>query len=349
MNNKYKTEDIISTYSDEMARISQSLVDCLDSENPLLVKSFETLHSPLSKKIRPLVSLLCADVVGLKNSDHRITLAVICEYIHMASLLHDDVVDDAQTRRGKKSCQALYGNSAAILTGDYVYARACELIADTGSIGVLKLFAYAIRMMSDGELMQLEMARTRDSEPESQPLTAFDSFSSMIRYDTVIQRKTGALLAAASGAPYELLHSDGTAKSFRCHKMAEALYKLGMHLGEAYQVVDDILDYTSESSGKPGWQDYKEGKLTLPLYYVYQSLSDEERSYFTEVFFDPEKRLNKKPWFKEQMDLHKAIDRCHAYAHTITRNALSQLDVFEHSQAVEDLTNLASYLLGRLS
>ena len=347
MNNKYKIDDIISTYRGEMAQISQSLMDCLNSENPLLVKSFETLNGPLSKKIRPLVSLLCADLVGLKNSDHRIILAVICEYIHMASLLHDDVVDEAQIRRGKESCQALYGNSAAILTGDYIYARACELIARTGSIGVLQLFASAIRLMSDGELMQLEMARTRDSGTELPPVITFDSFNSMLCYDTVIQRKTGALLAAASLAPYELLHSHS--KSVRCPKKAEALYNLGLYLGKAYQVVDDILDYTSESSGKPCWQDFKEGKLTLPLYYVYQSLSDKERSTFTEFFFDSEKRLNEKSWFKEQIDLHKVIDRCHSYAHEITQDALSQLGVFERSQATKDLMHLGSHLLGRLS
>jgi octaprenyl-diphosphate synthase len=227
----------------------------LDSEVALIRRVAEYIVASGGKRLRPLLLLLSADAFGA-HGRHCHELAAVVEFIHTATLLHDDVVDESDLRRGRSSANALFGNSAAVLVGDFVYSRAFQMMVNVGNLRVLQVLADATNVIAEGEVMQLMSCRNPDVDEAA--------------YLQVIRCKTAKLFEAAvrlgailGGAP-------------RGEEDAIAAY--GMRLGTAFQLVDDVLDYSGEQAviGKNLGDDLAEGKPTLPLIYAIEHGSEEQ-------------------------------------------------------------------------
>ena len=206
------------------------------------------------KRLRPLLTLLIARGGG-GDTDKTLPLAVGIEYIHTASLLHDDVVDEAETRRGKAAAHKVFGNAVSVLTGDYMYATALYLYSLHGNAEMIKVVSEAVRMMAEGQVLELKKVGELIDEDT---------------YFEIIDGKTSALFAAASAV--------GALASPNLRDFQDEFWNFGLHLGRAFQLIDDALDYDGDSQkvGKPVGQDLKEGKTTYPLLAVLKHLDPKE-------------------------------------------------------------------------
>jgi octaprenyl-diphosphate synthase len=211
------------------------------------------------KRIRPLITLASARLLGGGGDGPR-KLAAAVEFIHSATLLHDDVVDVSSMRRGKTAANMLWGNSSSVLVGDFLFARSFNLMVETGDIQVLDILARAASVIAEGEVMQLAAANDADTSRE--------------RYMEIVAAKTAALFAAAAKA--------GAVSAGRPGAEADALETFGRELGLAFQLVDDALDYGGRSAimGKNAGDDFKEGKVTLPVVFAREAGDESERAFW---------------------------------------------------------------------
>lgn len=230
--------------ADDMAAVNAEIRQRLDSEVVLINQLSHYIIDSGGKRLRPLIVLLAARALGYTGKAH-ITLAAIIEFIHTATLLHDDVVDASEMRRGQSSANAVWGNEASVLVGDFLYSRAFEMMVEVGSLRIMEILACTTNTIAEGEVMQLLNCHDPDTTEE--------------RYIQVIRSKTAKLFEAASQLGAVLVQSPAT--------LEQAMANYGMHLGTAFQLVDDALDYTQDSDtlGKNVGDDLAEGKPTLPL------------------------------------------------------------------------------------
>jgi octaprenyl-diphosphate synthase len=227
---------------------ADNLIDeCLHSEISLIKQLGQHLIHSGGKRLRPLLVLLSAGAFGYQGNAH-IELAAVIELVHTATLLHDDVVDTSDLRRGKRTANAIWGNAASILVGDFLYSRAFQLMVRTNSMRVMEILANATNVIAEGEILQLLNCKNPDVNED-------------ICMD-VIRAKTGTLFATAS----EL----GAVLCQQSEQTITAMREYGMHLGIAFQLADDALDYhaSSEALGKNRGDDLAEGKITVPLVYA---------------------------------------------------------------------------------
>ncbi len=270
------------------------------------------------KRIRPLITLAAARLLGGGGDGPR-KLAAAVEFIHSATLLHDDVVDVSSMRRGKKSANVLWGNSASVLVGDFLFARSFNLMVETGDIQVLDILARAASVIAEGEVMQLAAANDADTTRE--------------RYMAIIAAKTAALFAAAGKA--------GAVAAGRPGPEAAALETYGRELGLAFQLVDDALDYggMSQTMGKNAGDDFKEGKVTLPVVFARDAGDEGERAFWrramggerTDDDFHRAVAL-----LKRHNAIGRTIDAARAHAQT-ARDALNFLPANAYREALEAL------------
>ncbi|MFP6793288.1 MAG: polyprenyl synthetase family protein, partial [Pseudomonadales bacterium] len=216
----------------------------LNSEVPMVEEIATYLIEAGGKRLRPLLVLLCAKACGYQGSDH-VKLAAVIEFLHTAMLLHDDVVDESDLRRGRETVNAAWGNAPSVLVGDFLHSRAFEMMVDIGNIRVMEILSKATNVIAEGEVQQLSFIRN--------PATT------EVEYMEIISRKTAMLFQAAAHAGAVLAGAN--------EKTEHALRDYGLHLGIAFQMVDDQLDYlgTPEELGKNIGDDLAEGKVTLPL------------------------------------------------------------------------------------
>ena len=216
----------------------------LNSEVPMVEEIAAYLIEAGGKRLRPLLVLLCAKACGYQGSDH-VKLAAVIEFLHTAMLLHDDVVDESDLRRGRETVNAAWGNAPSVLVGDFLHSRAFEMMVDIGNIRVMEILSRATNVIAEGEVQQLSFIRN--------PATT------EVEYMEIISRKTAMLFQAAAHAGAVLAGAN--------EKTEHALRDYGLHLGIAFQMVDDQLDYlgTPEELGKNIGDDLAEGKVTLPL------------------------------------------------------------------------------------
>jgi octaprenyl-diphosphate synthase len=243
-NSRAGLEDIYALIQADMKEVNSLIQRRLQSEVVLINQVGSYIINNGGKRLRPVISLLSAKAFGYESNQH-IHLATIVEFIHTATLLHDDVVDASQLRRGKETANAIWGNQSSVLVGDFLYSRAFEMMVEVGSMKVMEILAHATNTIAEGEVMQLLNCHDPDTTEE--------------RYLNVIQCKTAKLFEAAAqlgavinGCPEE-------------QELKLAAY--GMHLGTAFQLRDDVLDYSAsaEETGKNIGDDLAEGKPTLPL------------------------------------------------------------------------------------
>jgi octaprenyl-diphosphate synthase len=231
----------------DMQAVDQVIRDRLHSDVVLVKQVAEYIIGGGGKRLRPALVLLSAGALGYRGTTHH-TLAAVVEFIHTATLLHDDVVDESALRRGQPTANTLFGNAASVLVGDFVYSRAFQMMVSAGDMRVLEVLADATNVIAEGEVLQLMNCRNADIDEES--------YLRVIRYKTAklfeAAGRLGAILAGASA------------------ETERALATYGSHLGTAFQLIDDVLDYSGEAGviGKNIGDDLAEGKPTLPLIYA---------------------------------------------------------------------------------
>jgi len=231
----------------DMQAVDQVIRDRLHSDVVLVKQVAEYIIGGGGKRLRPALVLLSAGALGYRGTTHH-TLAAVVEFIHTATLLHDDVVDESALRRGQPTANTLFGNAASVLVGDFVYSRAFQMMVSAGDMRVLEVLADATNVIAEGEVLQLMNCRNADIDEES--------YLQVIRYKTAklfeAAGRLGAILAGASA------------------ETERALATYGSHLGTAFQLIDDVLDYSGEAGviGKNIGDDLAEGKPTLPLIYA---------------------------------------------------------------------------------
>ncbi|EAT11467.1 octaprenyl diphosphate synthase [Bermanella marisrubri] len=247
--------DIYQVVETEFARTNEIILEQLSSNVPMVEKIGHHIIESGGKRMRPLLVLLAAKALESNEQNHPL-LASIIEFLHTATLLHDDVVDTSDMRRGKATANAAFGNAPSVLVGDFLYSRAFEMMVQLGSMEVMAILSNATCVIAEGEVMQLMNVKN--------PNVGED------KYMDVIQGKTAMLFEASSHSGAKLANASP--------EQAEALRLFGHHLGMAFQLVDDVLDYigNADELGKNVGDDLAEGKPTLPLIFAMQNASQEQ-------------------------------------------------------------------------
>ncbi|MCU6432342.1 octaprenyl diphosphate synthase [Undibacterium sp. Jales W-56] len=240
-----------------MASVNQVIRSKLHSDVPLVNQIAEYIISAGGKRIRPVLVLLMANAYQYKGVHHH-ELAAIIEFIHTATLLHDDVVDESSMRRGRKTANALFGNAASVLVGDFLYSRAFQMMVSINRMEIMEILADATNVIAEGEVLQLLNMHDPDVTEE--------------RYLQVIRSKTAKLFEAAAQVGALISGADAG--------QIEAAAEYGRSLGTAFQLIDDVLDYSgnAEEIGKNVGDDLREGKPTLPLIYLMKNGSEQEKN-----------------------------------------------------------------------
>ena len=254
--------EIQALMSSEIDLMNNILVDRLDSNVELINQMSQYIINSGGKRIRPLLLLLCAKANDYQG-DYHYSMAVVIELIHTATLLHDDVVDQSKTRRGQETANELWGNAPSVLVGDFLYSRAFEIMVEPNSMEIMKILSKATNQISEGEVLQL--------------LNIKNSKVTQSEYYRVIERKTACLFKAACQIAGFLSKAD--------QKIIDAMGSFGMHLGNAFQIIDDTLDYESDSEiiGKEVGDDLSEGKVTLPMIYAIEKTNKTQNKILTDA------------------------------------------------------------------
>jgi len=255
-NSQTPLEQIISLSAPDMAEVDKCIHDSLQSEVILINQIANYIVSSGGKRLRPMLLTLCARACGYQGQNH-IPLAAIIEFIHTATLLHDDVVDESDLRRGQQSAHAVWGNAASVLVGDFLYSRSFQMMVSLDSMRIMEVLAHTTNTISEGEVQQL--LNMGNPEVDQQ------------RYMQVIENKTAKLFEAACRLA-AIISEQPTA-------IEESLAIYGNRLGSAFQIADDVLDYTGDAGtmGKNAGDDLAEGKPTLPLILARERCNEKER------------------------------------------------------------------------
>jgi octaprenyl-diphosphate synthase len=299
----------------------------LQSDVPLIRKVGEYVLSSGGKRIRPALVLLAAQLSGY-NGDRSVPLASVVEFIHTATLLHDDVVDNANLRRGLASANTLWGNEASVLVGDFLFSKSFSLMVADGDLRILKVLADATTIIAEGEVLQLVVTSDLD--------ITVDRFLEVVRCKTAILLSAACEVGAILGqAPAE---------------QQKALAEYGMELGIAFQLMDDTLDYTAseEQFGKSIGHDLEEGKITLPLIHTLKCCTAEERDLIASVV---EKDTLSDEDFAEVLKLvqhYRGIEETVAAAREHIALCKKHLELFPPSPARDALADLAEYVVTRV-
>jgi len=311
----------------KLENVNQQIKYRLASEINLIHKMISYHLKSGGKRIRPLLTLGAAKLCGYKNGNRDINLAACIELIHSATLLHDDVIDNSDLRRGIKTSNTIWGNQSSILVGDYLFSRCFEMMVEDGSIEILKLLSSTSSKIAQGEVLQLEYKGEIDILEE----TYFD----------IINSKTAALFAAATKV--------GACITNKNNKEKSALESYGKNLGLAFQIADDALDYYSTKTmfGKEIGKDFFEGKVTLPIIFLCQKANINEKLFLEKIF---KKKNRSQEDFKATYELIKkydSINSCFKRAEYFVNISYNALNIFPPTEEKVILQNLTSFSLER--
>jgi octaprenyl-diphosphate synthase len=319
---------ILAEVADDLAEIESELNKNLTPYLDLVRQTASHILFSGGKRLRPLLTVLSARICGYSGNYDK-TFSVIFEYIHAATLLHDDVVDGANLRRGKSAAYTIFGSPVAVLSGDFLMARALSIAADTGRMNVINVIARITENMSQGEIHQLiKKGDINLSEPE---------------YMEVIRRKTAVLIQGACQTGAMIADTDEAQEN--------ALSEYGFHLGMAFQMADDLLDYVSDTSslGKTVGADLKEGKLTLPMIYALSRATPEDRAFMETMIRHKNFSDDEFERLKEMLRTYEGIAYTGKIAIAHVDKAKSALSIFKPSKSRETLSSIADYALYRKS
>ena len=310
---------LVELTRDDMTRVNQLILSKTGSDVEMIPEVAKHLIDSGGKRLRPMLTLAAASMCGYEGN-HQITLAASVEFMHTATLLHDDVVDESDMRRGKQSARMVWGNQASVLVGDFLLGQAFRMMVDAGSMEALDVLSTASTIIAQGEVMQLSAAQSMETTEDD--------------YLTVIRSKTAALFSAATEVGPILAESEKPVR--------DAFRSFGLNLGLAFQLVDDALDYGGSKAdlGKNVGDDFYEGKITLPVLLAYRRGSEDEREFWRgamESDSSDEAALEKA---MELLTKHGAIsdtvNRARHYGE-IARDALAPLPDSDMKQALLDV------------
>jgi len=316
----------LTQFKDHFDIINEELYKVFNSRVPLVEEIGRHALLGHGKRLRPLIFVLSCELCNYQRKDVY-QLSTIFEYIHTASLLHDDVLDNAEIRRNRPSANQVWGNHAAVLEGDFLFSKALAIAIGAGNIPFLAKITETTTQMTEGQI--LELAHT-DDWGISRDL-----------YLEIVTAKTAMLISTACAAG-AIVSDAGT-------KTAESLAEFGLNAGIAFQLIDDLLDYTSSEKvfGKPVGKDLKEGKITLPLIYTLTQLETTEKKRLEDLF------VNHQPTdddFRDIIDLvrgNRALERIRDEAQSYVDNAINCLDIFPDSATKRDLLILSQHIIDR--
>ncbi|MCT8822821.1 octaprenyl diphosphate synthase [Glaesserella parasuis] len=319
MTTQLSLEQILTLVKADMQAVDQAILAQINSEVVLINQLGHYIISGGGKRIRPLIAVLAANAVGYKGQEH-ITCAAFVEFIHTATLLHDDVVDESDMRRGRETANARFGNAASVLVGDFIYTRAFQMMASLRSLDVLQVMSDATNVIAEGEVQQLMNV----NNPET----------TEANYMQVIYSKTARLFEAASQCSAIVSGADQTT--------VIAMRDYGRYLGTAFQLVDDILDYSAnaEQLGKNIGDDLAEGKPTLPLLHAMRSGNLQQAALIREAIEQGGKReaLDE---ILAIMAEHKSLDYTMERAKQEAQKAVDALAILPESEYKQALISLA--------
>lgn len=317
---------ILSLTATAMNSVNAVILERMQSEIPLIPALAGHLISGGGKRMRPMLTLAGAELVGYQGNRHH-KLAAAVEFIHTATLLHDDVVDGSDLRRGKAAANIIFGNPATVLVGDFLFSRAFELMVEDGSLKVLKILSHASAVIAEGEVDQLTAQRQIGTSEE--------------RYLAIIGAKTAALFAAASRI---------AAVVAECGEAEEqALDDYGRNLGIAFQLVDDALDYDADASemGKDRGDDFREGKMTLPVILAYARGDEEERTFWRAAIQGHRSSDDDLAHAVALIRKHDAVNATRERARHFAQRAIDGLSIFPASKARDAMVEAAQFAVSR--
>lgn len=314
-------EGIMAPVKNEFEAVNRIILDQLHTNVPFVRTVGEYLIKNGGKRLRPLVALLCSKALEYQGETH-LTIATIVEFLHAATLLHDDVVDESRLRRGKPSANAVWGNAASVLVGDFLISRAFQMIVGTHDIRVMSTLSDATNLIAEGEVLQLLNCKNPATTEEQYRRVIYCKTAKMFEVSTQI----GAMIAKVDA------HKENSMRDY------------GKHLGMAFQIQDDILDYTgdTETLGKNIGDDFAEGKVTLPVIYALAHAQPIEQEYLKQAILSGNIESIEKVIFLLQRT--GAIEYCQKVAATEAEQAKNHLNCLTPSiyrDALEQLTEFA--------
>lgn len=310
--------------SDDWKAVNTLIAQHLDSEIALIKKLSEYIVYSGGKRLRPLLVLLSARAFHYTGAQH-IQLAALVEFIHTATLLHDDVVDASSMRRGNETANAIWGNEASVLVGDFLFSRSFQMMVEIGNVKIMGILANVTNTIAQGEVMQL--------------MNCHNPNATEVYYREVIQAKTAALFAAATQL--------GAILAEQPLPIQEALYHYGNHLGTAFQLVDDTLDYSGDPNemGKNLGDDLAEGKPTLPLIYSLQHGNTEQKAIIKEAIINGS--VEQMALIQQTIASTGAIEYTYAAARKEVQQATAALKDVPDSPYKDALLGIAEFALSR--
>ena len=325
VNNSYS--ELKNSVEEKLILVEEKIKSRLSSKVELVDEMTKYHLNTGGKKLRALLTLGSAKLCGYSKGGRDINLAACVELIHAATLMHDDVIDKGQIRRGKKTLNSIWGNQSSILVGDYLLSRCFEMMVEDGNLEILKLLSSTSAEISQGEVLQLQHKSEIDILEET--------------YLKIISAKTASLFAAATKVGPILANQES--------KIKDALEFYGKNLGLTFQIADDTLDYNSELKilGKKIGNDFYEGKITLPIILLYQKSEFNEKKKLKELFLKQNRSENE---FKKVLSLIKKysiISDCYEKAKYFINLASNSLSAFEDSKEKNIFQNLTSFSLNR--
>jgi octaprenyl-diphosphate synthase len=326
-----RTDNALALIADDMARVDRVIADRLASDVALVGQISRYIISAGGKRLRPALLLLMGGALGCSHPSKH-TLAAVVEFIHTATLLHDDVVDESTLRRGRPTANQSFGNAASVLVGDFLYSRAFQMMVESGSMRVMAVLAEATNVIAEGEVMQL--------------MNMHDASLSEAVYLQVIRSKTAKLFEASARLGAILSGSDG--------QVEESCAEYGRALGTAFQLIDDALDYEgdTERMGKNLGDDLREGKLTLPLILALQRATPAEAGQIRQIIEQPSDELKRDENLQAILHVIRstgALQDTHAAAQAESQRAASALGCLPDSPYKAVLLNLCQQAATRSS
>ena len=325
INNSYF--DLKNSVEEKLVLVEEKIKTKLNSDVSLVQEMTDYHVQTGGKRLRALLTLGCAKLCGYSKGGRDINLAACVELIHGATLMHDDVIDFSETRRGKKTTNSIWGNQSSILVGDYLLSRCFEMMVEDGNLEVLKLLSSTSSKIAQGEILQLQHKGETDMLEET--------------YLQIISSKTAVLFSAATKV--------GAILSDKENKEKEALEFYGKNLGLTFQIADDALDYNSELKifGKNIGNDFYEGKITLPVILLFQQVTSIEKEKLKNIFKKDIKLENDLKFTLDLISKYKIINQCYKKAEHFINLASNSLSIFKETNEKKILENLTSFSLER--
>lgn len=319
--------DLVRLVADGMERVNATILSRTGSDVAMIPEVANHLIASGGKRLRPILTLACADLCDYGSGDGAVKLAAAVEFMHTATLLHDDVVDESDMRRGRVAARIKWGNEASVLVGDFLLGQAFRMMVEVGSLRALDILSAAATVIAEGEVMQLTAAKNIETSEDE--------------YLAVIRGKTAELFAAACEV--------GPVLAGRPESEQAACRAYGMNLGIAFQLIDDVLDYgvTSAALGKNVGDDFREGKITLPIVLALRRGSDEERAFWRRTLEREDRAEGDLQQALAILSRHRALDDTIERAHHYGDQARAALEPFPQGPTKAALLQVVDFCIAR--